>query len=407
MTFHIRRFKTKSTKILTENEEEEDYNVSSLFFSEKKGSPDQKTPFHKIDHIDESSKSTKTSEKKKEFSSLRLSFGDQEDNQDDNVFINKKLTLNPEIQQKKKKSPLFLIKIPDLTEKTSETTPKYNPEYLSELRSSTPSTPKEFCNIYKESIDASDLSITQNSPHFDKVPKILEDGIVKALKERRIEKARRSKLNDSFIPLEDDNQLVSYSQSSESRLQHEDDLFGDDGTEGIQEYIDDPIILDKNLEKAQIIQKRIEIKDAIEEVENMNIEEEFSSEEESRRWEQTQIRKGVYGPKFANTDLPQQKKHQKIITKVPDFKDSIKRLKNELFSIKSKRETMLSEIKILISEKEDILKREIEIKESLQKASQEYSNLYTEISQINSPIRGLDSIASYSTKQTSLSQTIS
>ncbi|KAG5440649.1 hypothetical protein PCK2_000237, partial [Pneumocystis canis] len=232
-------------------------------------------------------------------------------------------------------------------------------------------------------------------------------GIVKALKERRTEKARESKLNESFIPLEDDNQLVSYSQSNESRLQREDDIFGDDGTEGIQEYVDDPIVLDKNLEKAQIMKKRIEMKDAIEEVERMNIEEEFSSEEESRRWEQTQIRKGVYGPKIVNTDFSQKKKYQPIITKIPDFKDSIKRLKDELFSIKSKREAMLSEIKMLISEKEDISKREIELKESLQKVSQEYSNLHIKISQINSPIRGLDSIASYSTKPSPLSQTVS
>ncbi|KAG4306137.1 hypothetical protein PORY_000125 [Pneumocystis oryctolagi] len=405
MSFQIRRFKARSAKILTEEEEEEGSERSSLCSSPKNSLSCQKTPLQK-DHLCSNLKSTEESTKKKENKGLRLSFGfETEENQE--TFIPKKSFSSQQFQKKNIKisSPVQL-NTPLLVEKTTSI-PKYNSEYLSELRSSTPSTPKEFCNIYKESININDLSIVENEKQFsDKVPEILDEGIVKALKQRRMEKIRQSKLSNYYIPLEDDNQVVLHSKTNESRLQREDDLLGD-GIEGFEEYVDDKIILNKNFEKVQAIRKRNEMRDAIEETENIHIEEDLSSEEELRNWEQTQIRKGVYGPKSVNTDLTPQKKIQPIAMEIKSFEDSIKRLKTKLSSMKSEKDTMLSEIQILMSEKEEILKKEIDVKNSLEKASQDYSNLQIKIPQVNSPIRGLDSIASYSFKNSPLSQTIS
>ncbi|KAG5518932.1 hypothetical protein PMAC_002463 [Pneumocystis sp. 'macacae'] len=425
MAFQIRKFKAKPVKILIEDEHTDSYEHSSSLLSPENILPIQKTQFQQTDQLDSNSKLTKTNLKKKENKGLRLSFGPEEGDQEHETFVPKKSLLNQQYQRKKPQidSPFqyehayvnitsFFNKanrfnMPKSVENISSVTPKYNSEYLSELRSSTPSTPKEFCNIYKETINMNDLSITENISHcFDKVPEILNEGIVKALKERRMEKIKQSKLSSCYISLEDDNQVVLSSQTNESRLQREDDLL-DDGIEEFKEYLDDRIILNKDLEKTQARKRRIEMKDAIEEVEEIDVEEEFSSEENSRIWEQTQIRKGVYGSNFINTDLTSQKKYQPIITQIPKFENSINRLKNKLFSMKSNRDTMLSEIKTLILEKEEIFKREVNVKESLEKTSQDYYNLQIKTSQVNSPIRGLDSITSYTAKQVPISQNIS
>ncbi|CCJ30346.1 unnamed protein product [Pneumocystis jirovecii] len=390
MAFQIRRFKAKSTKILTEDEYEDSSEHS--FSSPRDISFTQKTPFQ----TDQSDSNSKLTNEKKKYKGLRLSFGHEESDQEHEIFVPKKSLLSQQSQKEKPQIGSQLqINIPKSVEKMSSETPKYNSEYLSELRSSTPSTPKEFCTIYKETINMDDLSITENIS-YSKAPKILDEGIVKALKERRTEKIKQK----------DDNQMVLFSKTNESRLQREDDLL-DDGIEGFREYVDDGIVLNKDLEKRQAKQKRIEMEDAIEEAENIDIEEEFSSEEESRIWEQTQIRKGVYGPNFVNTNLTSQKKYQPIITQIPKFENSINRLKNKLFSMKSDRDIMLSEIETLMLEKEEISKRENDVKESLEKASRDYSNLQIKTPQVDSPIRGLDSIASYTVKRTPISQSIS
>ncbi|QSL64157.1 hypothetical protein MERGE_000312 [Pneumocystis wakefieldiae] len=398
MDFQIRRLKGRTTRILTQDEDTEG----------------PETPiscsFSNIQSDQEKSNSQDSNSKllgknpRKESRNLRLSF----DEQDKEDFAKKKNHLRQDFreEQRIKGSPL-IHKVLESHEKTSQVTPKYNSDYLSKLRLSTSSTPKEFCNLYKENVDIDNLHITEkDSSHSDKVPKILDQGIVKALKERRAEKREQNRLNDVYIPLEDDDQIILYSKSNESRLQREDDVFDNDGIdEGIREYVDDKIVLSKDLKKVQDRQKYIEMKNSIENNQNSDIEQD-TSEEESSKWEETQIRKGVYGPKRINMNLSPLKKHEPTPMKIETFENSINRLKTILSSMKSEKDLMLSQIKSLISEKEDIFKKEATIKESLEKASQEYSNIRLKVPETNSPFRGLDSITSYSVKQSPLSQTI-
>ncbi|KTW30726.1 hypothetical protein T552_00438 [Pneumocystis carinii B80] len=409
MDFQIRRLKAKTTRIHTQDEDSDEVGtpISSSFSDiqferEKSNLQDSNSKFYE-------------KKARKESKNLRLSFGLEgrnemnvsEDEQDKGNFVKKKNHLRQESREEQgiKGSPL-IHKVLESHEKTSKATPKYNSDYLSKLRLSTPSTPKEFCNIHKENVDIDNLHITEkNSQVSEEIPKILDEGIVKALKERRAEKREQNRLNNVYIPLEDDEQMILYSKSNESRLQREDDIFDNDGIEGIREYVDDKIILSKDLKRAQDKQKYIEMKNSIENIQNSDINED-TSEEESSQWEQTQIRKGVYGSKLINMNLPPSKKHQPIPLEIQTFENSINRLKTILSSMKSEKELMLSQIKTLISEKDDISKKEAIIKESLQKASQEYSNIQLKIPKTNSPLRGLDSIASYSTKQSPLSQTI-
>ncbi|EMR11393.1 hypothetical protein PNEG_00417 [Pneumocystis murina B123] len=408
MAYQIRRLKARITRIHTQDEDSDELETPTS------------SPFSNIQYDREKSNSQDLNSKfleknpRKESKNFRLSFGFEERDemniyeQDKEDFVKKKNHLKQDFLEEQgiKGSPL-IHKVLESHEKTSKVTPKYNSDYLSKLRLSTPSTPKEFCNIYKENVDIDNLHITEkNSQLSVKIPKILDEGIVKALKERRLEKREQNRLNNVYIPLEDDDQIILYSKSNESRLQREDDIFDNDGIEGLREYVDDRIILSKDLKKTQDKQKYIEMKNSIKNIQDSDIDEDASEEEESK-WEQTQIRKGVYGSKLINMNLSPSKKNQPIPLEIQTFENSINRLKTILSSMKSEKDLMLSQIKTLTSEKEDIFKKEAIIKESLQKASQEYSNIQLKISETNSPFRGLDSMTSYSLKQSPLSQTIS
>lgn len=337
--------------------------------------------------------------KKKKPAASRLSFGPgeiisgdaAEALEDDESFTPKKATLGRRVIEGnalRKSLPYQGLPPRDADE---EERPKYSKDYLEELKSSTPTAPKDLpstqANVEdEEGLDASELEgamIVDSDEKFgtSTASFIPSEAEIREKKERR---ARLAKEKD-FISLndtgpDDRRQLSSISllpkkKQAESRLVREDEDLG----EGFDEFVEDGrISLGKKQEREARKRQRKEMADMIHQAEGSEDEESDDSEAERRAaYEAAQTRAGMDGLHKPSEKASQSSSAQipSKIMPLPALSECLERLQNTLSSMElelAKRKKKIEESK---REKSDIAARETEVQDLLKQAGDRYAAL--------------------------------
>jgi len=325
---------------------------------------------------------------KKKTAPSRLSFGPgeiisgdtAEALEDDEAFTPKKATLGRRVLDGSAVRESLPVRTPDDDER-----PTYSKDYLNELKSSTPSTPKVLLSRHtaienEGGLDASELEgamIVDVDEKFGTSPAIIpSEAEIKEKKERRARMAHEKdfiSLNDT----EDDRRQLSLlprKKEKETRLVREDEDLG----EGFDEFVDDGrVSLGKKQEREARRRHRKEMADMIHQAEGSSGEESDDSEAERRAaYEAAQTRAGMDGlhkpndnQEFSTAQIPSK------ITPLPVLSECLERLQATLSTIEqelAKRQKKLEESK---QEKQDIAVRETEVQELLKQAGARYAAL--------------------------------
>jgi hypothetical protein len=255
----------------------------------------------------------------------------------------------------------------------SETTtlssrPVYTKQYLSQLRDSTPSTPQDISRyLSDESVDSpnSGPSTTTARP-----AEILDEAVVRALKERRRERAR----GEDYLSLNDNDSAKPRRQDSD-----DEDIY--------QSYVDEPVRLQKNMEEAQQKHKKEQIKEAL-----YHSDSEAMSDVDDNEWENQQIAKAQ--PSLVRPAKRDPYAMPSEIPPVPTYSNAFARLKGQVEAMKARRAELLELVQQLDKESEEIDERSGAVQESLTKAGKEYDMLREEFRSTGAN-RGLDEVGDF------------
>jgi hypothetical protein len=334
-------------------------------------------------------RSTSTNKKKKAASS-RLSFGPgeiisgdaAEALEDDESFTPKKSTLGRRvIENNAVRKSLPAYSIPIRGGEDDEERPTYSKDYLNQLKSSTPNTPRDLQSLAAtvdddEGLDSSELEGAMIVDTEDTVVTVIpSEGEIREKRERR---ARMAKEKD-FISLNDANSddehrqisLLPRRKKAESRLVREDEDLG----EGFDEFVDDGrISLGKKQEREAKRKQRTAMADLIHEAEGSSSDDTDDSEAERRAaYEASQTRAGMDGLSKPETSSILQVPPK--IMPIPSLSECLNRLQTTLSGMQvelAKRNRKMEELQ---QEKRDILTREHEVQQSLKEAGDRYSAL--------------------------------
>lgn len=245
--------------------------------------------------------------------------------------------------------------------------PRYSLDHLNELKSSTPSTPKEHKSLM---VIGNRSSLT-----------VYTDAEIKEKKERRARLAQEEyiKLSDGD---EDSNQisLLSHKPKSNKRLVPDDE----DVAEGFDEFVEDGrITLGRKAERERKRRRQAEIRDLINEAEGSSENESDDSEAHRRAaYEMAQTRAGMDGLQQNRRSLNQQPIRSRTppkITPLPTLNACRERLRDSLIGIQHTRMQKVMRMEELQREKAEIATREVEIQELLRQAGERYEKLRYEM----------------------------
>jgi len=300
--------------------------------------------------------------------------------EDEEAFTPKKATLGRRVIEGNAIRKILPVRTPDDDER-----PTYSKDYLNELKSSTPSTPKDLLARHaavedEDEPNASELEgaiIVHMNEKFGSSPaSIPSEAEIREKKERRARIAHEKdfiSLNDT----DDDRRQVSLlpqKKEKETRLVREDEDLG----EGFDEFVNDGrVSLGKKQEREARRRHRKEMADLIHQAEGSSGEESDDSEAERRAaYEAAQTRAGMDGlhkpndnPEFSAAQIPSK------ITPLPLLSECLEGLQATLSTMEqqlAKRQKKLEESK---QEKQDITVRETEVQELLKQAGARYAVL--------------------------------
>ncbi|KAI9806931.1 MAG: hypothetical protein M1833_002589 [Piccolia ochrophora] len=332
------------------------------------------------------------SSRPKKKSSLRLSFGpgqaagteSHEDSSD--LFLPKKSSLSR--QAIEKNAARTTLVRPSSTDSLpiragAADRPSYSKEYLDELKSSTPSTPKDLRSA------SGDDEVTKEDPlgvvaKFGMSADILKPSSIPTDAEIREKKGRRARLahDHEYIGLDDDEEsrelaLLPKKKWEETRLVREDEDLG----EGFDEFVEDgKITLGKKAEKEQEWRRRAEMQDLINEAEGPSDDESDASDAERRAaYEAAQTRAGTYGSQADDLGMhePRPTTPPKMAP-LPDLAACVARLEAALSTAEFKKTQRVKHLEELAQEKAEIMAREVEIQRLLKEAGENYERLRLE-----------------------------
>jgi len=327
--------------------------------------------------------------KKKKPASSRLSFGPgeiisgdaAEALEEDEAFTPKKATLGRRVIEGNAVRKSLPLRVPD----DDEDRPTYSKDYLNELKSSTPTTPKDLLARQpavedEKMLDASELEgamIVDVDEKSESSPAAIpSEAEIREKKERRARLAHEKdfiSLND----IDDDRRQLSLlprKKEKETRLVREDEDLG----EGFDEFVEDGrVSLGRKQEREARRRHRKEMADMIHQAEGSSGEESDDSEAERRAaYEAAQTRAGMDGlhkpndnPEFSAAQIPSK------ITPLPVLSECLERLQATLSTMEqelAKRRKQLEDSK---QEKQDIAVREAEVQELLKQAGARYAAL--------------------------------
>ncbi|CAO3653362.1 unnamed protein product [Cunninghamella echinulata] len=277
-------------------------------------------------------KSKTEKKKKKENKSVVLSFDETEEGDGNDTFLVKKSKASRRLAAGRK------LRVPDpSTSPETNNTPSpstYNDDYLASLRASTPTIPSNLKNVtlMNDNVDDNDL-IAEKFPSTMSAKlgntAIPDANAIHAAKKKRELLRQGIKVvdnEDDFIPIDD----------SGSRLVHEDDEIGNDEG-GYEQYVGDNITLDKKEAKKLEQDRRQNVRDMIEDAQELDSDDEDDDEDEMNqveRWEKDLIKHGGIRVKYEEEKVidpfaTPKDYHPAIIpesTAIPTLDDVLKRL---------------------------------------------------------------------------------
>ena len=334
--------------------------------------------------------------KKKKPSSSKLSFGPgeiisgdaAEALEDEEAFTPKKAALGRRvIEGNALKRTLPHQGLPMRSNDDNEERPTYSKDYLNELKSSTPTTPKDLAALHataedEDGLDASELEGAM-VVDLDDTGSNSAPAFIPSEAEIREKKERRARLanEQDFISFSDDNgrdrqqiSLLPQKKKQESRLVREDEDLG----EGFDEFVDDGrISLGKKQEREAKKRQRKEMADMIHQAEGSSDEDSDDSEAERRAaYESAQTRAGMDGlhkhdesAEVNATQMPSK------ITPLPALSECLERLQSTLNSMEQELAKRQKQVEASKQEKNEIAAREVEVQELLKQAGARFAAL--------------------------------
>lgn len=300
------------------------------------------------------------------------------------VFTPKKSNLSRQAVEKNtlRKSLASSLSSEHLPFRQTEERPSYSKDYLDELKTSTPSTPKDLKSLsdvedgQSKALDlaakfGSDLELHQNSA-------IPTDAEIREKKERRARLAKE----EEYINLSDDDEsneisLLPRKQKPETRLVRDDE----DIAEGFDEFVDDGrVALGRKAEREQKRRQEAHMRELINEAEGSSDEDTDDSEAERKAaYEAAQTRAGMDGLRKEDPYArPRRPKTPPKITPLPTLTACLERLQASLASMQYTKMQKIKRMEELQREKADIAVREEEIQRLLKEAGENYEKLRAE-----------------------------
>ncbi|KAG5991292.1 hypothetical protein E4U43_004066 [Claviceps pusilla] len=326
-----------------------------------------------------------TKQKKKPATKSRLSFGGDTDHGDAEEFatpqksgLGKRALENSAVRR-----GIALRTLPSRSAEEAEADrPRYSKEYLEELQSSTPSTPRDVSTLHPSEGDDMELDLSEldgavvveypgpASPKSPKsgTPQILSEAEIRERKERR---ARLAKEHDVLSLEDDDSTTFSRKKEKEGRLLAEDEDLG----EGFDSYVEDGgLSLGKRAEKERRKKGRQQMAELISAAEGHSSDDSSDSEAERRMaYEASQSKAGLDGLKKpqqgASHDLLQVPPK---ITPLPSVSECLARLQMTLKAMESDLKTKTAHLEHLRKEREEIDKRKAEVQSLLDETGKKY-----------------------------------
>jgi hypothetical protein len=262
--------------------------------------------------------------------------------------------------------------------------PTYSKDYLNELKSSTPSTPKDLRSLSADeeeiSLDPSelegatvvDVASKFGTRNFGGASAIPTEAEIREKKERRA----RLAAEPDFISLNDDGgngvmSLLPRRKKAETRLVRDDEDFG----EGFDEFVDDGrISLGKKAERAERKKKRAAMADLIHEAEGSSGDDSDDSEVERRiAYEAAQTRAGMDGLKKADEREAMAAKLPPKIGVLPNLNECLEKLQRTMGEMEMALAHEKRKMEGLRLEKSNILAREVEVQRLMNEAGARYA----------------------------------
>ncbi|KAL8708305.1 MAG: hypothetical protein Q9220_006780 [cf. Caloplaca sp. 1 TL-2023] len=342
------------------------------------------------------SPSSRSSSQSRKKATSRISFGGggtsmvEDADSEPSVFKVKKSNLSRQAIEKNalRKSVGSPVTSQSTPLRQTDDRPSYSTEYLNELKSSTPSTPRELVptssanNDESKAIDlaakfGSDLSVYESSA-------IPTDAEITEKKQRRARLAKE----EEYINLhgsdesEDDGDEISLrprKEALDTRLVRDDE----DIAEGFEEFVDDGrIALGRKAEREQKRKHKTEIEALINEAEGGSSSDETDNSETERRkaYEAAQTRAGMDGlQKIDDDSQPQRPKTPPKITPLPTLNGCLEKLRADLSKVQYERMQRVKRLEEVRKEKVELAEREIEIQRLLKEAGANYEKLRSSI----------------------------
>lgn len=333
--------------------------------------------------------------KKKKPAASRLSFGPgeiisgdaAEALEYDETFAPKKATLGRRvIESNAFRKNLPFQGLPPRKNGDDEDRPIYSKDYLNELKSLTPSAPKNFdsLNDVEEDVglDASELEGAMIVDSDEKFGSVVNPTLIPTESEIKEKKERRARLakEKDFISLNDDDNdqrqvsLLPRKKKLESRLVRDDEDLG----EGFDEFVDDGrISLGKKQEREAKRRQRKEMAEMINQAEGSSNEDTDDSEAERRAaYEAAQTRAGMDGLHKPGEDLADTAVQiPSRVAALPVLSECLERLQSTMNAMELQLAQKHKIIADLEQERKEILAREVEVQELLKQAGARYSAL--------------------------------
>ena len=329
----------------------------------------------------------------KKRSSLRISFGPDEEANDGNdssdtaVATPKKSNLSRIALEK---SAQLRARSPLMQEPTRST--EYSKDYIAELRNSTPSTPRDLQVSAEEAEESRELDIA--SKFGSVVPEPLSAIPTEAEIQEKKARRKRLALQENALDDEEDRPWASDDEGedefrqrtneisirpkekyAETRLVHDDE----DMAEGFDDFVEDgKISLGRKSEKDAQRKRRAEMAELINDAEGGSDEGETddSDVERNTAFAAAQARAGRYGQKIE--DEEDGSKTPPRITSLPDLDEVLEGLTLDIESKQQRKQIILQKLQELKDDKVRIEERKKYLQEQLQKTGEEYERLRQE-----------------------------
>ena len=289
----------------------------------------------------------------------------------------------------------------------TEDRPSYSKDYLTELRNSTPSTPKELPSYNSSVEEDEDLKALDLISKFGDTPSrspatggaIPTESEIREKKERRARLAKEHGAEQDYISLEDYDsdgefkprrmQVSTYLQKEldreeGTRLVREDE----DIAEGFDDFVEDTgrVTLNKKGKREQARKEIAERRELIEMAEDSS-EESDSEAEANEAYEMAQSRAGMDGLRLGDNAKAQSVRKRAtrgarepaVMVKIPRLGDVVKGLKDRLKEMEGEKGRMEKRVQELDRELLKVKETEEHIQQQLVEAGEEFEKMKKEV----------------------------